>query len=393
MMFRRLLACLLLVVPLGTSAMTLETGEEHFLFEQKEDLYRFGSNVSLPSPFPGDALLLGETVTVDERVADDLIAAGKIVIINTTVGGNLRVAGETVIIRGIIEGSVIVAGSSITLQEGAQVKGDLTALGANVTLDGSVAGNVFVRGENVSMQTVKGNADIRGKSLTIDGVIGGDAILAGRILVGEGAKTEGNVRYWTPEGESLSTDFAGGDMQFDAALSPGMDTENDVAAAGVMALVLGAIGVFSILSAALVLVIAVPLMPRLPVESAAFLAKHPWQSLLSGLLFFVGLPVAAILLALSVFGLPLAAVTIMKFFSGLLLARVLAALVLVRFLQHRYKRFWNAWAVGALSLLCYAALKIVGIVPVVGFLASSVLVLLGFGALLAVSWQKLQKVL
>lgn len=389
---RQMLAAALLLVPLTVSAATLETGNDRFLFEQQSDRYEFGGNVSLSSPFPGDVLLLGETVTIDERVNDDVMALGKVVIVNTTVGGNLRVAGETVIIRGIVEGSVLAMGSSVTLQEGARVNGDITALGATVTLNGDVNGDVFVRAENGSLRDVHGNVDMRGTALSLGGTVNGDAVLAGRIAADAGAHVNGNLRYWSPDGATLSKEQVRGTVLFDTALAAEMH-ERAVTPATIGTLVLGAVGIFSVLSALVLIVAAAALLPKLPGDAATFLTKHPWHSMLAGCAFFFGLPLAAVLLAFTVFGLPLAAVIVMKFLTGLLVARVLAALVLVRWAEQTYRKSWNRWFTVLLTLVCFVALKILGVLPVVGTLASAALVLLGFGALLTVSWRKVRKVL
>lgn len=388
---RRLLLCLALL-PTTALAATVQTEADAFLFEQKNDQYRFGDVVTLPAPFPGDVLAAGQTVTIDERVDDDLNAAGTTVIVNTTVGGNLRAVGQTVIIRGIVEGSVFVAGGTLTLQEGARIQGDLTALGATVRLDGTVAGNAFVRGERISLGAVNGNVDVRGETVTLGGTVNGDAVLVGAIRPGENARINGNVRYWSPDGDTLGTTVSRAPAQFDAALAVEAPRDDGPAGAAFVAVLMGAVSVFALLSAATVLLVLMPLMPRLPTDAAKTLQKSPWRSLGWGALFFLGLPLAAVFLAITVVGLPLALVALLKFVIGLLLARVLAALVLVRWLEHRRKASWNPWFVGLLAVVGYAVLHVVAVIPVVGWLASTALILLGFGAWVVTAWEKARKI-
>jgi magnesium-transporting ATPase (P-type) len=286
-------------------------------------------------------------------------------------------------------------GSTVTLQDGAQVKGDLTVMGKTILLNGSVTGDVFARGEQVTLGAVGGSADVAATRTVLSGRIGNNVVSKGNLQPGSEASVLGNLRYWSPSGELSDTAFVKGKTTFDATLMVlDADDDNDALKGGVfMAALAGAIGIFSVLSAALCLLVLMPLLPKLPTEAAKYLTQNPWQSIGAALGFFFGLPMIAVILAITVFGIPLALIVIMKFICGLLLSRILASLVLVRWLEHRKKASWNAWLVGALAVTTFIGLHLLNIVPVLGWLVSTALVLMGFGALILVSYEKVKKIL
>ncbi len=395
MQLRPLLASALLLLPLGASAVSISSSPESVSMVQKNDRYEFGNNVSLTAPFTGDVFAAGQTVTIDEPVSGNLQVAGQTVIVNTTVGGNLRVAGGQVIIRGTVNGSVLAVGGTVTLQEGAQVRGDLSVFGGKVELNGAVGGDVYARGENISVRTIAGSADLRGSDLRLQGAIAGSVAASSEheFSLAPGATIGGNLRYWSGKGnmDTALDSSVSGDVMFDETLQWKKDAPHDAAAFG--AVFAGLVGVYSLLSTAFILLIVLSLMSKSFGEAAKLLQKHPWQSLLVSLLFFIGMPILAMLLLFTIIGIPVAALVVFKFIAGILLCRVLASVVLVRWLELHRKAKWGGWTVGALSLLCYVLLNVINIVPVIGWMLSCALVLMGFGALLTVMTEKIRKVL
>lgn len=397
MKLRAALVSALLLLPLSASAFTLQKDDQSFSFTQRNDAYKFGSNVQLEAPVTGDVVAAGDTVTIDEPVSGNVIAAGNTVILNTTINGNVKVAGSTVIIRGIVKGSVLAAGGNVTLQQGATVQGDLTMLGGTVALDGTVNGSALVRGQAVAMNgAIGGDADVRAGGTNISGSVNGNAVLLAdhALTVDPKAKIGGNLKYWSEAGEQTFGSAVKGTATYDDTLQRHPDQNDDMKhPAAFLALLAGAIGLYAILSAALVLLFILSLMSKTTIDAAKYLEKNPWQSVGGGLVFFFGLPLVALLLVCTVIGIPLAVIVMFKFIAGLILARVIASVVLVRYWESRRKAKWNPLLVGVLSLLCYIVLHLLNVIPFIGWIVSTVAVLLGFGAFILTMWTKLKKVL
>ncbi len=392
MRFSSLLS-LLVLVPTTVAAATLSTSDDSFSFSQAQDNYRFGQTISLPNPITGDLTTAGATITLDEPISGNLQAAGQTVIINTTVHGNVRVAGTTIIIRGQIDGSILAMGTSIILQEGAHVNGDITALGENVELNGVVGGSSFIRANRVTTKGSMQGADIRAERLTMGGTINGNVVAAGNIQMLDTAVINGEMRYWTPTGEQSFAKTVRGKQTFDVTLAKEPMKDRGPEAAAVGAAILAALSIFSILSAACVFIVLLLLFPRVLSDAGKEARKAPWMSMLTGVCYFVALPVATILFAVTLIGLPIAGLCALLFVASLIVTSAIASLVLVYWIETKYKKSWSGLTVWLLAILCFIVLKLLNLIPVIGWIVSMAFILIGFGAFLSTAWTKLKKVL
>lgn len=145
------------------------------------DAFIAGGQVSLQAPVAGDAVLSGGSVSISAPVGDDLYATGGSVLLESTVNGNARLAGGDVRIAktAIVIGKATVAGRSVEIL--GQVGQQLAVFGDKVLIDGQVAGNVTVASRSLE---VGPNARITGK-LTYRGpaeaVVNPGAVIGGGI--------------------------------------------------------------------------------------------------------------------------------------------------------------------------------------------------------------------
>lgn len=233
------------------------------------DAFIAGGQVDLNKPVNGDALLAGGGVSVSDRVGGDLYATGGSVMIDAPVAGNARLAGGHVEItkRGQVSGKTTLVGGRVTVlgKAGRQ----LVVFGEHVTFDGEVAGNVTIASRALSIGP---NARVSGK-LTYRGSVPAQ--------IDPAAVLTGGIDY-------LSFDFE------DETYQP---VARVVAWIGVIAFT---IGLF------LIGLLAIVMAPESTAHMSRLGRTRPISSLALGLFTIVCVPIAVVLLMLTIVGIPFA---------------------------------------------------------------------------------------
>jgi cytoskeletal protein CcmA (bactofilin family) len=331
------------------------------------DTLVFGGSVRIDQPVPGDLIAAGGNVDVDAPVAGDAMLAG----------GNLRVTAN-------VEHSIYAGGGRLTLD--APIGRNLRVGGGQVEVGpmATVAGNITVGGGQVSLRgAVKGSVTATGGRVLIDGPVDGDVVSnAGRLTLGPNARLAGALRYRS--GDELVRDPA---AQVAGAIEqlplPGRgDASGARRDAGWRERAHRAgpswwwtLGLMAI---------AAVLVAVLPVTSLrvadALRARWTW-SLLWGFVALVCIPIAALILVITIVGIPLALLTVLLYLALLLLGYVGSAVALGQWALARFK----ADAVGrigwriASAMAAVLALALLGRVPFVGGLVALLAVLAGIG--------------
>lgn len=318
-------------------------------------------------------VLFGSTVGVGLASAQDgdtTARSGGTVIIgpDETVQGDLSITAGTAIVQGTIEGDLSVVGGDVLIE--GTVNGDVNAFAGSVRVTGDVngqltgtSGNLFVgEGSNVAggIEYASGNA-------IIDGTVGGDVSMgAGAITLGDNAVVEGDFTY-----DADSFDRADG-----AQISGQVVRDPSLVAAPNVGVPAGAFSIYSFLVNLLFGALLLLLFPVFTFGLAERVEDHPVVSGGVGLLALILVPLALLLLTITIIGIPLA------FLGGLLFAFVLwAAYVLGSYAVGAWlisiADSHNRWLALFVGLL---AVAIVNLVPFVGGLVNFLVVLLGLGA-------------
>ena len=126
-----------------------------------DDLYVGAGEFTLDGTVKGDLVVAGGTIEINGVVEGDLIAAGQSVTINGTVEDDARIAGYTLLIGGEVGDDFIAVGFGLEGEGGSSVGGDLLFAGYQALLAGDVARNVDVAGGAVRLAgTVGGNVAV-----------------------------------------------------------------------------------------------------------------------------------------------------------------------------------------------------------------------------------------
>ena len=307
--------------------------------------------------------LLGLALAGGAAAADaDRIWVGGNDDVSQPVQGSLTAIAGNVTVSAPVSGTARLVGGKVTIASGSTISGDVSAAGGDVTVDGAVGGKLRVAGGKVR----------------INGPVAGDAsVAAGKLELGPDARIQGKLSF---RGQDLQQDPAAqvaGGIQHVASHSHWHEhTPGDRFLHG-WVWTLGLMVLAAILAAAL---------PGPSNRMAAELREHPGATLLLGFLAFVGIPIAGVLLMITIIGIPIALIALMAYGILLVVGYAWVAGIVGGMLLDRVKpevAALAAWRAGA-AVLAMLVIALLARVPYLGGLTHIVALILGIGMIAAV---------
>jgi len=308
------------------------------------DLFGVGGNVDLAASVQGDAVLGGGDVRVRDNVKQDLYVGGGNVRLEAAVGRNARLAG----------GNVEIASS------------------------GSIAGNLSVAGGTVEIRgTVGGNVQAAGGDVLIDGTVAGDVrIAAGSLELGPNARIGGKLVHRGVEKirRDPAAQVGGGIERGPAVRVRGEERRHSGLGIGGWLWSLGLIALAGFIAGVF------------PVGSRSMgdgLRNDPGIGLLLGFIALVCIPIAAVVLMVTIIGIPLALAVLLLYFVMLIVGYAAVGVMLGDAALARLRSQDAAragWRVGA-AMAAMLALALLTRIPVLGGLVIFVVLLAGLGAI------------
>jgi cytoskeletal protein CcmA (bactofilin family) len=322
-----------------------------------DDLYVFGSNITIDGTVNGDLWAFGNTITVSGKVNGSVVAAGQTINISGTVSRAVRLAGETINIGGNLNGDLIVFSSQTIIDSKAKIGGDFLFGARSVHIDGLVKKNV------------KGGAH---EVVIADGVTGDVELTVDSLTVASKADIKGNLTY-TSENKA--------DIQSDAKV--GGTTTHNFPEAKKRAPLSGIGGkLIGFLMALVTGLIIILIAPRRSASVADAIRNRPWASLGWGAVVLFAIPIAVILVCITVIGIPVGLMVLVLYAIAIYISQVFVGLLIGRLIIRRFReRESRAIMVGALAL-GLAILTLLGLIPYVGFWIGLAVALFGLGAML-----------
>ena len=323
------------------------------------DQYLAGSTVDVQGTVAGDLTMAGLQAGLDGTVTGDVNAAGLLVHVGGVVGDDVRALGGQVIVQGWVNDALLAGGGEISLTRGTRVGGNAMLAARRIVNRGDVLGDLQATGSYVEIDgDVEGTARIRSDEV----VIGPKARLRGDLVVlganppriAEGAKVSGKVTVSAPLPATLGAWIVAG------------------ARAALMQ-----IGMLLVAWAWMVLA---PVLAR---DAAAIEWRSPGLAETMGVAAVAGLPLAAVLLALTVVGIPVAIGVASAWVLLVLAGYSSTAICLGAWMRARTRRALHLpgmrsrllWTLAALLLLRAASA-----LPWVGWVVTVGAVLAGSGA-------------
>jgi cytoskeletal protein CcmA (bactofilin family) len=372
-----LVCAFVLAAPVTADAMVLRQGQEAVVRADetiRDDVYAFGSNVTIDGVIDGDVIAAGQVVVISGRVSGGVFGAGQVVRITGPVDGSVRAAGQTVTITGNVGGDALLAGADVSIAHGATVGRDV-AVGAT---DVSVLGDT------------SRDLEIGATTAVIGGSVGGDArVQAKTIAVLPSADISGDLDYTSANKPRLEGKVGGTTTGHAPPKETQTPRETGGPAAGLVAFVWLVVawvqGLVGMALFGLLLLLAFPAFMR---RSTDAVMTSPWPSLGFGCLAVVVVPPIALmvfLLGLLLGGWWIAFVLMGVFGVALLIAPVVSALAFgtatIGRGKHPAHPIW-------LMLFGLAVIWVAGAIPFVGWLVGAAAGLFGLGALTVGWWRE-----
>lgn len=361
---------LVLAFPVSALAFVPRGGNTVVVAEPiRDDLYVGGGTVEVTGEVDGDIAAAGGTVMLSGPVSGGVMAMGGNIGIRGTVGRTIRAAGGTVAVGGRVAADAVLAGGSVTLERTAEVGRDLVATG----------GRVYASG------TVRRNAWLTGGTVTITGTVEGDVEAhADRIVLTPTARVNGTFRYSAENPIEIQSgaQVAGQVTRVErpsrsrVVMKPSARLGFRFAGRLLEALWLLAIG-FVLLAIA----------PRAVDRVKEQVGVRFWLSLLAGFILVVVVPVAAVLLLITIVGIPLAAAVVLLYFATLYPGQVFVSAWLGDAVLRRLGRSQRAVSPYLALTLGAVVLVVLVALPFIGWIFRLLAVFAGFGAIWAAIWR------
>ncbi len=314
-----------------------------------DDLYAAGSTVDIAGEVTRDVFAAASSIVVSGRVGGDATLAAGTIRVDGPIAGSLRVVGGTVEVTAPIGWDLAILGAgSVSVARSATVGHDVAAIGAGtITIDGRVDG------------------DIRGSvgTLIVAGRVNGDIdVDAERIEIRDGAEVRGAFRYRSPQPATIAP---GARVLGPQEHTPRPSTTAREPKTALDRAIDWVMTVLLRLSWAIVAgTLLIVLLPRQTSRATDMLRVAPLPTVLWGIAALVVVPIAALLLLVTIVGVPAALLLLGTWLAVLYLSQVLVGIALVRLLPVRLFRgdrrltLWLSMLVGTTVVLLFRMLPL-----------------------------------
>ncbi len=330
----------------------------------------------------------GQFISMGETVRDNLYVAGGTLNLAGTVEGDLYVAGGTINISGSVTKDLVVAGGTVIIN--GRVGEDLRVMGGNVTLSGPVGGELVVAGGNIIMTAgadVTRGAYIASGTLSMSGSVGQKLVYAGGdVTLTSGAKVGGDFDYYSAKEAKVDAGAKiSGATNFHQQQQKGQ-------MAGKKAGLVAFFTIWWLLGIIAILILVYLLYYIWRKDSNDMIAKafaRPWMSLLKGFALLFLLPIAAIILFITVIGWPIGLIILFGYIAFMILAAAFSTILGAALLAKLFKRKetdLNWW----LILIALVIMSLIKLIPIIGWIIDFIIFLAAIGVLGSKLGEKLE---
>ena len=372
--FASFAALSLLLVPLAAEAASFHSGDNYILGKEEGltgDLYVAGNSISVEGAVSGDVTVAGSTLLFTGSASQDLQAAGGTLTFIGNVGDDVRAAGGSITLGSSVKGDALLAGGEVTTLPSMLVGGDVAI----------AAGRALISG------TVQGSLRVHAREVTIDATVSGPVyISAEKVTFGPRAVLSGAVTY---RSSKQATVVSGATLSGEVIHEPVAPRESTASPLYWAKM----IGLWFLLKVLMIFLgaLLVSLYYRRAVKGIALrlMDGFGWNALL-GFAFLVATPLAAVFLMMTVVGL-LFGILVMLVYGAMLIIATLYLPALVGGEIYRYFRREAEMTVSLITIVIgTAALAVLALIPVVGWVVAFVLMLGSLGAAIRFKWSELQ---
>lgn len=307
------------------------------------------NNINETLDAQSDVYAIGNNLKFAGKVEADILAAGNNITIETeSVGGSIRVAGATILINSNVERNINAVAASVEIKEGTKAKGIYVASG-DVNFNGE-AEDLFVNADTVTINgTVTGNVKVN----------------CSKLIIGENARVDGTFEVRGEEEPIILGDFDSSKITFDKIIT---DYDNESLFAGIN--IAGKI--ISLITAIIFCILITLFCSRYNNRACEKLEHRGWLPFLIGFATLIVLPIAAVLLCITIVGIPISVISLIIYGILIYLAPVFTGIILGRFILKNMNEYLSA-------IIFTLIVKIITFIPYVGGVSLFICVLLSLG--------------
>lgn len=356
-MLLALVAVVFCVMAQSAHAAVLRAGNTYELAPDtmlEGDAYLAGRSVSMQGSTTGDIYAAGSSVEVLGAVAQDVLLLGGTVLVTGPIAGDARLVGGEVYLNATVTEDAVLVGGTVEIRPDTVVEGDLIVFADRFVLAG----------------TVKGNVEVYARTIEVTGLVEGAARFTVResLAVKSGAFIQGDIVYKAPRQAFITDDASiGGAIDFEQQEMSGPTTKESSALGYVLRALIGFV-------AAAVLMFVAPRY-RSYMLTTAFTRSA--TVLVWGFVALILVPVCGIVLFFTILGMLPGILVLSGYVVALVVAKaaapILAGALLARWLKKDSDHIYSWTALGA------AVLSLLSLVPLLGWVATSLLLVLAFG--------------
>jgi cytoskeletal protein CcmA (bactofilin family) len=310
-------------------------------------------NIDVAGTIKGDLIVFGDVVIISGTVEGDVIAFARRVEVSGTVGGSLFGAAAILNVSGRVGRNMLGAGSNVNLGQSANIGGNTITAGAESVIEGKTHRDLVSAG---------GMLDLRGE-------IGRNVHFAGgQLALGGSSRVGGNLGARVGKEENVKV-AEGAVIAGKKNITLNRATPRPSRYLSVSYYVWQIVRIVAAFVTGLILFKLFPALVPTRVHSGMDWLKAGGI----GFIALVTVPVAFIILAVTIIGLPVALLSLALWGAGIYLSKIVVAEFVGRsILKTR----------SAISLLAGLVLVVVAVnLPWIGGLINFLLILLGLGAL------------
>ncbi len=357
-----LISILALLPVISFAAINIQKTSGGATLTTSNNVYTAGNTINISQEEPGDVFAAGSLVSVTANIKQDLFAVASNLNITSRIGGDVRAAGGNVNVSGEVDGELMLAGGQVTIAPSSAINGDFLAAGGKISIAGTINGNGKIGADEIYISGVLNkDVDVKAKSLIIEkaAVINGNINYSGEkeAVINEGAKINGKISFTKIEVKKAKT----------------------AAGLGTIFSIFWLIKFLAMAVAALILFF---LFRKNISRIAAETVDNFWKKLLRGFIILIVVPAAIILSFITVIGFPLGLFGVALYGLLIVIAAAFSGIVVAELLNRLFFRKERAkplnWLMIVLGSLIMALL---GLIPVVGWVAKFVIFLVSLGAI------------
>ncbi len=326
------------------------------------DFFASGSTIEISGVVDGDVYAFGSHIVIDGNVTGSVIAFGGSIDVPGTILGNARLGGGQIDMQGIVGGNLTIFAGSFQIAPEAKIQGNAVITAGHLEVLGTIEGNATLSASNARIQgTIEKNVQAYVGTLRLGSLalIGGDLTYSSdaEAFIDSGAKIEGAINYQSsPLGDIIKRKWKHG----------------FVVGGRIASLLMNFF--FTFVSGWMLLKIS---RKKLDASIAAMI-RSPWRAFWVGVLIMILLPIASLVLFITILGFPLAIALAALSLMGFYIAKVIPILWFGNtYLAKKWLKKDSLLTFAVALLLFFLVYR----VPIVGRLISLVFTLLGLGAI------------